>query len=165
MKRVEQNNHSLKKTILWALLALVVFGSAIIYWQAAAPYHDAQQNAVKLAKRYGGLKKASAFYLFNRKQTYYTVAGINRQNQSVYVMISQKSAHINIYQHKSGISSQKAIQLVKQEQHPKKILKTALGKWDKTPVWEVTYLNRNGRLSYTLLKFKDGSLVKTIQNL
>ncbi|WP_281164646.1 DUF5590 domain-containing protein [Liquorilactobacillus sicerae] len=165
MKRVDQHRNSLVRTILLAILALIIFGSAIIYWQAAAPYHDAQQNAVKLAKRYGKLKKTANFYLFNRKQTYFTVAGTNQQNQAVYVMIAQKSAHINIYQQASGISQQQAEKIVKQDQRPKKIMKTALGKWGKTPVWEVTYLNHQGRLSYTLLKFKNGDLVKTIQNL
>ncbi|MFT8393013.1 MAG: DUF5590 domain-containing protein [Liquorilactobacillus ghanensis] len=165
MKRADQHRSRLTKTIAWALLVLVIVGAGIIYWQAAAPLNDARKSAVTMAKKYGKLKSTSAFYWYNRQQTFYTVAGKNRDNQAVYVMVAQKGGHINIYQRKSGITSQQAQQTVKNSEHPKKIIKTALGKWKKRPVWEVTYVNKNGRMCYTLLSFKNGSLVKTIQNI
>ncbi|AUJ31837.1 MAG: DUF5590 domain-containing protein [Liquorilactobacillus nagelii] len=165
MRRADQHRNQLIRTIAWALLVLVVVGAGIIYWQAAAPLTDAKKSAVAMAEKYGKLKSTSAFYWYNRQQTYYTVAGKNQANQSVYVMVAQKGGHINIYQQSSGITSQQAQQTVKSSQHPRKIVKTAFGKWKKQAVWEVTYVNKNGRMCYTLLSFKNGSLVKTIQNI
>lgn len=42
-----------------------------------------------MAKKYGNVRKAEDFYVFNRKQTYYTIYKANKRGQEVYVITSQ----------------------------------------------------------------------------
>ncbi|KRL04224.1 DUF5590 domain-containing protein [Liquorilactobacillus oeni] len=155
----------MRRLISLAVLAIVFFGGLIIFWQSAAPRRDAKTNAVNFARKYAGLKDETDFYLFNRKKTYFTVAGTNNKNQQIYVIIAKKGGQTVILKQSSGIREQQANSLIKKNKKPQKILKTTLGIWQKSPVWEVTYLNHQGNLCYTLFAFKNGKVVKEIENL
>ena len=45
------------------------------------------------------------------------------------------------------------------------ITNVGMGMKGKTPVWEVTYLNAYGNLCYDIIAFKNGDIIKTIQNI
>lgn len=166
MRQVKRKNTRTRKLISIAILVVLVCGGGlIVYWQAGAPKRAAQANAVSFARKYAGLKNETNFYLFNRKATYFTVAGTNTKGQQVYVIIAKKGGRTVVLNQSAGISEQRASSLVKSQEKSSRVLKTNLGIWQKKPVWEVTYLNRSGKLCYTLFAFKNGKTVKEIQNL
>ena len=72
---------------------------------------------------------------------------------------------INIYGQEDGISAETAKKAVRKRQDVKKITNVGMGMKGKTPVWEVTYLNAYGNLCYDIIAFKNGDIIKTIQNI
>ena len=72
---------------------------------------------------------------------------------------------INIYGQEDGISAETAKKAVRKRQEVKKITNVGMGMKGKTPVWEVTYLNAYGNLCYDIIAFKNGDIIKTIQNI
>ncbi|KRM90897.1 DUF5590 domain-containing protein [Liquorilactobacillus cacaonum] len=164
MKRVKGYRSGVKKLFAIAFIVVVFFGVGIIYWQAQSPRETAEKNAISFARKHADLKSETAFYLFNRKQTYFTVAGTNTKNQKIFVIIAKKGGATKVLLQNKGISETGAIALAKKE-NPKKILKATLGLWSNNPVWEVTYLNNSGNLCYVLYNYKNGNMVKSIQNI
>lgn len=165
MKRTKHYRNNLKKIMILVTVIIVAFGTFIIYRQLTAPKREAQAEATALAKKYAKVRTVKNFYWYNRQKTYFTVDGQNTAGQSVYVVIAQKGGQINIYSHDKGVNEGQARSVVQKAHQPRKITKVALGMWHRKPVWEVTYLNKYNRLCYDLISFKNGSMVKTIQNI
>lgn len=164
MKRAKSYRSGVKKLFAVAVTVILLFGVFIFWWQVQAPRETAEKNAVSFARKHADLKTETDFYLFNRNKTYFTVAGTNSKKQKIYVIIAQKGGATKILQQKKGITEKDAITLAKKEK-PKKILKATLGLWSNKPVWEVTYLNKSGNLCYILYAYKNGNMVKSIQNI
>lgn len=55
-----------------------------------------------------------------------------------------------------GISEKKAIQIVASERKPKEFVKVKLGAENDVPLWEITYIDQEGRYTYYYLEFQDG---------
>lgn len=165
MRRSRQSRFSWKHLLISLGVIFTLYGVWYYYHQTQLPLTVAKKEAYALADKYGQLKTHTAFYWYNRQQTYFTVAGKNKQGQKVYVLIAKKGGKINIYSQNKGLSAGSAKAYVQSRYHPKKILKVALGLHKKQAVWEVSYLNRKNQLCYDLIAFKDGHVVKSIQNL
>lgn len=148
------------------LIILLVF---LLAWSIYAfgnhPRRAADRQALQIARKYANLKNQSAFYIYNREKTYYTVAGKNQSNQNILVIIPQKGGSVRVVKQANGITKNQALSRVWSREKPKKILKVAPGIFNNKTVWEVTYLNRHGKLCYDLLNFKSGHLVQQINNL
>ena len=127
-----------KKFYFWSTITIIVLLIILGYAKAQSPQVQAKKEAYLVAKKYGNVRKAEDFYVFNRKQTYYTIYGTNKRGQEVYVITSQNGKKVNIYAQDKGISVNKAKNIVKVERNPKKITKTSLGLVNNKPVWEVT---------------------------
>ncbi len=48
---------------------------------------------------------------------------------------------------------------------PKKILSVTLGERRKQVIWDVSYLDQNGKLGYVSYNFKTGNQVQSIRNI
>lgn len=148
------------------LIILLVF---LLGWSIYAfgnhPRRAADRQALQIARKYANLKSQSAFYIYNREKTYYTVAGKNQANQSILVIIPQKGGSVRVVKQASGITRNQALTKVWNSEKPRKVLKVAPGIFNNKTVWEVTYLNHQGKLCYDLLNFKSGQLVQQINNL
>lgn len=154
------------RIIRWILIVIVVVLLAAWLTIAIAnhPKNVARRQATTIARKYGGLKSRTGFYIYNREKTYYTVSGKNAKGQNIFVIVSQKGGDVRVVKAASGITSSQAINKVKLR-HPKKVLKAAPGIFNGKVVWEVTYVNRQGSLCYDLINFKTGKYVQQIDNL
>ena len=160
-RKKNRPKHRIITLTILGICALIVG----LYVLATSPIRSARTQAVQLAEKYANLKTEDKFYYYNRDKTYYTVAGTNKKNQKIYAVIAQNGKKINIYQKSEGISEAKAKTLTKNSSKVKKITHVALGMYKNKPVWEVSYTNEYGNLCYDLLNFKDGKVIKTIQNI
>lgn len=148
--------------ILIILIFLVVWS---IYAVGNHPKAEAERQATTIAKRYANLKTRTGFYIYNRENTYYTVAGKNNKGQRILVIVPQKNGSVRVVKQSTGLTEQQALAQVKSNEHPKKVLKAVPGIFNDKVVWEVTYLNSKGNLCYDLINFKTGSYVQQINNL
>ena len=160
---MQKKQHGKLYLFMGVLLAMVaVLG---IFFKSVQPENEAHKEEVRLAKKYAHLKKEDAFYRYSRDKTFYTVFGTNADNQKIYAIVSKNGKKINIYGQEDGISAETAKKAVRKRQDVKKITNVGMGMKGKTPVWEVTYLNAYGNLCYDIIAFKNGDIIKTIQNI
>lgn len=165
MKNSNKSTASLHKSIILGSIIIIIFGLFAVYNYVQRPKNQAQKEAYALAKKYAKVDQPDTFYWFNRKKTYFTVAGKNHSGQKVYVIIAKNGAKINIYEQKKGYTQAEITKLVQRLRHPKKITNIALGMYNNKPTWEVTYRNQSNKLCYDLIAFKTGKVLKTIQNI
>ena len=150
---------------LLILIILIFLVGWCIYAVGNHPKAEAERQATTIAKRYANLKTRTDFYIYNRENTYYTVAGKNNKGQKILVIVPQKNGSVRIVKQSTGLTEQQALAQVKSNEHPKKVLKAVPGIFNDKVVWEVTYLNSKGNLCYDLINFKTGSYVQQINNL
>ena len=163
----QQSRRSFKKTVrnIVVTLLLVILVTWSVYAVANHPRAAAQKQATAMAKKYAGLKSTSGFYIYNRDQTYYTVAGKNAKGQTILVVVPQKGGDIRVLKQSAGLTASQAKSEVKTADNPKRVLKVAMGIFNNKPVWEVTYLNQKGNLCYDLISFTSGKSIQQINNL
>ena len=150
---------------LLILILLIFLVGWSIYAVGNHPKAEAERQATTIAKRYANLKTRTDFYIYNRENTYYTVAGKNNKGQRILVIVPQKNGSVRVVKQSTGLTEQQALAQVKSNEHPKRVLKAVPGIFNDKVVWEVTYLNSKGNLCYDLINFKTGSYVQQINNL
>lgn len=150
---------------LLILIILIFLVGWSIYAVGNHPKAEAERQATTIAKRYANLKTRTDFYIYNRENTYYTVAGKNNNGQRILVIVPQKNGSVRVVKQSTGLTEQQALAQVKSNEHPKRVLKAVPGIFNDKVVWEVTYLNSKGNLCYDLINFKTGSYVQQINNL
>lgn len=150
---------------LLILIILIFLVGWSIYAVGNHPKAEAERQATTIAKRYANLKTRTDFYIYNRENTYYTVAGKNNKGQRILVIVPQKNGSVWVVKQSTGLTEQQALAQVKSNEHPKRVLKAVPGIFNDKVVWEVTYLNSKGNLCYDLINFKTGSYVQQINNL
>lgn len=150
---------------LLILIILIFLVGWSIYAVGNHPKAEAERQATTIAKRYANLKTRTDFYIYNRENTYYTVAGKNNKGQRILVIVPQKNGSVRVVKQSMGLTEQQALAQVKSNEHPKRVLKAVPGIFNDKVVWEVTYLNSKGNLCYDLINFKTGSYVQQINNL
>lgn len=150
---------------LLILIILIFLVGWSIYAVGNHPKAEAERQATTIAKRYANLKTRTDFYIYNRENTYYTVAGKNNKGQRILVIVPQKNGSVRVVKQSTGLTEQQALAQVKRNEHPKRVLKAVPGIFNDKVVWEVTYLNSKGNLCYDLINFKTGSYVQQINNL
>lgn len=150
---------------LLILIILIFLVGWSIYAVGNHPKAEAERQATTIAKRYANLKTRTDFYIYNRENTYYTVAGKNNKGQRILVIVPQKNGSVRVVKQSTGLTEQQALAQVKSNEHPKRVLKAVPGIFNDKVVWEVTYLNSKGNLCYDLINFKMGSYVQQINNL
>lgn len=150
---------------LLILIILIFLVGWSIYAVGNNPKAEAERQATTIAKRYANLKTRTDFYIYNRENTYYTVAGKNNKGQRILVIVPQKNGSVRVVKQSTGLTEQQALAQVKSNEHPKRVLKAVPGIFNDKVVWEVTYLNSKGNLCYDLINFKTGSYVQQINNL
>lgn len=146
--------------IIVAILVLVG-----VYLVAVMPRISVQQQSEQIATKAANLTETTDFMTFHRQQTYYTVAGRNRQNQSVYVVINGKTGKIKTYFGKDSLSKSQIKARVQKNYRYRKIYGINLGLSQGKPVWEIVMKNQNNKLSYLLLNYHNGKQVSLIDNL
>ena len=150
---------------LLILIILIFLVGWSIYAVGNHPKAEAERQATTIAKRYANLKTRTDFYIYNRENTYYTIAGKNNKGQRILVIVPQKNGSVRVVKQSTGLTEQQALAQVKSNEHPKRVLKAVPGIFNDKVVWEVTYLNSKGNLCYDLVNFKTGSYVQQINNL
>ena len=150
---------------LLILIILIFLVGWSIYAVGNHPKAEAERQATTIAKRYANLKTRTDFYIYNRENTYYTVAGKNNKGQRILVIVPQKNGSVRVVKQSTGLTEQQALAQVKSNEHPKRVLKAVPGIFNDKVVWEVTYLNSKGNLCYDLINFKTGSYVQQINHL
>ncbi|MEK4874480.1 MULTISPECIES: DUF5590 domain-containing protein [Bacillus] len=156
-----------KVMMIIAIIAVVVLAFSIyIYASAKKPYQKAEEEALKVAKDHGIILTVDKFYLYNSKKTYYVLIGENKKHEKMVAWIPKQRKDKILYdKYSNGISEQKAIDKLYQDEKPAKLLSVHLGMEEVGPVWEMAYLDKEGDLNYYYVLFKNGKWWKKMTNI
>lgn len=156
-KRVNQPLLSTTKQYglgLFILLSALVFSLFFIWEVSAQPFVVAKSKALKVATEHAQLKEANQVQIYNGTQTFFSVGGINQNEEAVWVFVPEKGTTIYVYPQDSGITSEKA-QLIAQENGANQVDRVLLGIEEEKPVWEV----KSGT-AYYFIEFETGIFMK-----
>ncbi|GAW99653.1 cell wall elongation regulator TseB-like domain-containing protein [Secundilactobacillus mixtipabuli] len=168
MRREHASRRSISNRILLIILGIIVVLLLFIFGgihHATSPVTKAKAQSIQIAKKYAGLKTTDGFYWTNLNQTYYTVAGKNNQNQSVYIVVPQKGGNVVALQQSAGLSRDQALSRIWSKHNPKKVLSAALSVFNGHPAWVISYMNQKNHLCYETLSFKSGKVLQSIENI
>ena len=157
----------MKKVIIICLLIFfIILGTGIfVYLNAVKPVKAAETKAINRAMEETRLVKADDFQMYHGLETYYIVKGKNRAGTSIYVWIPEKEGKIIVRKVKDGVSKEEAINKLKEEKNPKKIISVRLGMEKNIPLWEIYYRTEGNLINYYYVDFKTGEWLKKIENL
>jgi uncharacterized protein YpmB len=166
LAETEEIQEKKKVTILLSLVAallVIIVGIVIFYIRANQPMAQAKKEAIAIAENQANLQKADHFYWFTRKKTYFSVTGKNNQGSEIAVIIPKSGEKITVLEQKDGISEAQARETITAAHPQEAIVKVALGMYDGEPVWEVMTKNSQKELTYYLLSFAKGGVVREIK--
>ncbi|PLR82678.1 cell wall elongation regulator TseB-like domain-containing protein [Bacillus sp. V33-4] len=158
----------MKKWIIIISIAVVILIglAANVYLNALKPVKAAEQKAAAIANAKTDLQSIKDFSIFNGDETYYVVKGTNSKNEKTIVWIPEKGGEILERKEAEGISREEAINKVREEKNPEKILSVRLGMVDNQPAWEIYSQSESGLINYYYLDFDTGEeWLTVIENL
>jgi uncharacterized protein YpmB len=157
----------------WMFLFLAVFlliGWKVIdvYQAAVSPLHKDKERAVAIAQKEINLSKIKKVYHYfgtemnhKKAESFQVVAGTNEKGQDIFIWISEKkNKPVLVKKAKNGITEQEAIKIVKKERNPKEIISVTLGMENNVPLWEIKYIEEDGRFTYYYIDFENGQFLK-----
>jgi uncharacterized protein YpmB len=149
--------------IILAMLLFLFVSFFLLFLRAHQPMFVAKKQTIAIAKSIVGMQKIKKFYHFTRKNTYYSVEGLDTKNRKVYVIVPKSGSKVTIIEKNQGITEEKAISLVKNS--TSKVLFNNIGIYDNKPVWEIVTKSDLKNYNYYLLDFKTGEYVKEMKNI
>lgn len=157
-----------KKIIIGASVLAVFLLAALgaffnVYHSAMAQKNDGHEEAIERALKETDLKNTESVETFNGLKQYYVITGLNKSNEAVYVWVPEDSKEKPVLKLAAdGISEKKALEIVKAEQNPEKVISVKLGMEKTIPLWEVKYIDDRNRYTYDLINFSNGEIRKHI---
>lgn len=152
-------------SVLTLIMGIVVVLSIFIYTTSRQPLRQAKAETTAIAKENSDLITVNKFYWYNNKETYFSVSGVNKNEENLIVIVEQKGGKVLVLKPGDYITENEAKKIAYTEKKPKKMLETRIGLENGIPIWEVAYELENGRLGYYIVTVKDGKWVKDINNI
>ncbi|MFC6289263.1 cell wall elongation regulator TseB-like domain-containing protein [Levilactobacillus angrenensis] len=162
-QRRQRPRHWVLLSVLLVILVILI-SAAVMVNKATKPLTQNQAHAEAVAKKSGHLTSTSNFYWTNLDTTYYTVAGKNKAKQAVYAIVPKTGNNVTVLKQTDGLSRNTVLQRVWQK-NPKKVLSAALCVFNGKPAWQVSYLNRSGKLCYVTYQYSTGKMLQQISNI
>ncbi|MCM3596915.1 DUF5590 domain-containing protein [Metabacillus idriensis] len=146
---------------VFLLVSLGVFLN--VYHSAMAQKNDGHEEAIDRALKETDLKNAESVETFNGLKQFYVITGLNKSNKAVYVWVPENKKEKPVLKLASdGITEKKALEIVKAQQNPVKVISVKLGMEKNVPLWEVKYIDDQNRYTYDLINFSNGEIRKHI---
>jgi uncharacterized protein YpmB len=162
-QRRQRPRHWVLLSVLIVILVLLLSAGYVIN-KATKPLSQDQTRAESVAKKSGHLTSTSGFYWTNLDTTYYTVAGKNKAKQAVYAIVPKSGNNVTVLKQSDGLSRNAALQRV-WNRNPKKVLSAALSMFNGKPAWQISYLNKSGKLCYLTYEYHNGKVLQQISNI
>ena len=146
-----------KQQLIFGMIVLVVtviLSITAMLVVAVKPSVDAEKQVIAIAKTKADIHTVSEFNIYNGKATYYGLLGQSSKGEKLALIVNEDSGVVDIYKQSDGISKSVAKKAAK-AYGAKDIAYVHLGKYGKTPIWEVKSGTR-----YYLVDFISGQVIK-----
>lgn len=155
--RKQRSPWTKKQQLIFGIIVIVVTLIAsvtAILIVATKPYVDAEKKVIAIAESKADIKTVTEFDIYHGESTYYGLLGKSSQGEKLAVIMSPDSGVVDIYKQSDGISKSVAKKAAR-AYGAKEISYVHLGKYGKTPIWEV----KSGT-QYYLVDFISGQVIK-----
>ena len=78
------------------ILFLMIVSSYTIFYRSQQPMLQAQKEATAIAEENANIQKVQDFYWYNGSETYFTLAGIDGNNEELYVIIKKDGGETTV---------------------------------------------------------------------
>ncbi|CAI8700624.1 MULTISPECIES: cell wall elongation regulator TseB-like domain-containing protein [Bacillus] len=148
----------MKKWIFAIIIVIVAIGlyGVHVYNATMEKKIPKESKVVEIAKEKAKLTKVKTVDYYNGKSSYAVVQGVDEKGEQIIVWVPEKKGNVLVRKKNEGISEKKALQIVAGERKPKELVKAKLGAENDVPLWEITYIDQEGRYTYYYLEFQDG---------
>ena len=147
------------------ILFLMIVSSYTIFYRSQLPIVQAQKDATAIAEENANIQEVQDFYWYNGSETYFTLAGIDGNNEELYVIIKKDGGETTVLNTAEVVTESEAKSITQADKKPERILEARLGIENEEPVWEVTYKNANDTIGYYLISAISGKWLKDIENI
>jgi uncharacterized protein YpmB len=113
------------------------------------------------------IKQVKIVSYYHGTKAYQVIHASLKTNENVYIWVPEKSGKPMLKKKASeGLSKKEAISAFKKLDYSLQKLKDVrLGMVDKTPVWQITFVDQNEEYNYVYLSYVDGHEVEHILHL
>ncbi|MFJ8527079.1 DUF5590 domain-containing protein [Bacillus sp. NPDC094106] len=158
----------MKKWIFAIIIVIVASGlyGVHVYNATMEKKIPKESKAVEIAKEKAKLTKVESVDYYNGKSSYTVVQGVDEKGEQIIAWVPEKKGDVLVKKKSEGISEKQAVQKMTEQlkeeskepkpKPPKEILKVKLGAENDVPVWEITYIDQEGRYTYYYLEFQNG---------
>ena len=146
------------------LLSLMMF-FIFIYASSVSGLAQAEVEAKDIIEVDYPIEQVHQFNMVTMKESYFSMFFTDNEGVERYAIIKQDGGDTDYYTNEDIISREDAIGITKYDNEIDKVMQARLGKMDNRPVWEVTFKNQSGIMSYYYLDATDGEWIQTIANL
>ncbi|WP_088069153.1 cell wall elongation regulator TseB-like domain-containing protein [Gottfriedia luciferensis] len=146
---------------------LVILGLSIIflllfliatYQSSVSKLTDDKKSAEELVLNDGYLKSVDHSDYYHGKEQAIVLSGKDESNNEMIAWV--QDGNVITRKKSEGLTEKDIIDKVTKERNPKKIHKVKLGIENKIPLWEVVYIDQNGRYNFYYAAFENGELLK-----
>lgn len=146
-----------------ALVALALIVQIVyLYSSVQGRLGNELDQAAAKAKQSQHLKKVLNVTYYHGTTAYDVVEGVNKKGKKVYVWVPDKKGKTLVKPVNGGWNKARVKQYAESHLHPKRLISIRLGAEKNIPVWEITYIDQNGRYAFYYLRFNNGEWVKDI---
>lgn len=143
----------------WLYLSLLVF--IVVIWQTIYLYNLAttslkteQKKAISKAKSQYELTEILDVTYFNGEDPYQVIRAKDKNAEEIIIWVSENEDQKMISRNsESGINKQQVQKFAQSELNIKQLKDIRLGIKKETPVWEITFIDHDHRLSLFYLHF------------
>lgn len=140
--------------ILAFLLIFVVIQSIYLYNRALEPINKAEKTAVRLAEEHYKLKKIKEVTYFNGEESFQIIHALDNNDENIIIWVPEKNTKNLVMKKKEdGLTEKQVKKFAVSELDIKKLKDIRLGMKQGTPVWEITFIDSEGRYSFYYLQF------------
>ncbi len=129
------------------------------------PFTEVEQQAIDRVKSDNLLTEVKQAYVYTSSQTAVTVIGTDAGGnlKAVFVPVSEGETRELVME--NAINAKQARGVAFEGMAVKEVLHTKLGLEKDGPVWEVVFINEDGKLNYVYVLADDGTKWKEILNM
>lgn len=150
--------------VIAALAVAAVWQGSLLYQDVFAGREQAEQQAAQRAKEKYGLNNVNEVSFYHGNEAYFVVKGTAANDEILYVWVPKKDGKFFKRNAEHSWSKAKVEKQIRQTKNVKKLIDIRPGISDlpvevtqEVPVWEIFYINTDGRYVFQYLKFEDGT--------
>ena len=100
------------------ILFLMIVSSYTIFYRSQQPMLQAQKEATAIAEENANIQKVQDFYWYNGSETYFTLAGIDGNNEELYVIIKKDGGETTVLNTAEVVTESEAKSITQADKKP-----------------------------------------------